>query len=59
MLKPIVVSFIRHGLTLGAGVLVARGYVDASGADSLIGAGLAVFSVIWSIAEKRVAFLKA
>ena len=59
MLKPVVVSFVRHGLTLGAGVLLTKGVVDASGADQLVGAGIAIFSVIWSIAEKRVAFLAA
>jgi hypothetical protein len=57
MSKQFVFSLIRHGLTAGAGVLVAKGAVDAGSADVIVGGLMAAVAVGWSYAEKR--FVKA
>jgi len=40
-------------LTVTGTVLVAKGYVQASEVEPLIGALLTIGSVIWSVADKR------
>ena len=53
MLKPAILALIRHVLTVAGTALVAKGYVQASEVEPLIGAMLTIGSVIWSIADKR------
>lgn len=53
MFAQIVSSLARHALTAGGGYLVAQGAIDASQADLLIGAGVTIAGVVWSIIEKR------
>jgi len=36
-----------------AGVLVAKGVVDAAGSETLIGAVLSIGSVVWSMSHKK------
>ena len=43
----------RHVLTAGGGYLVAQGMIDAEMALQLVGAGVTIAGVIWSIVEKR------
>ena len=53
MLKPAILALIRQILTVVGTALVAKGYVQASEVEPLIGAMLTIGSVIWSVADKR------
>ena len=53
MLKPAILAIIRQILTVAGTALVAKGYVQASEVEPLIGAMLTIGSVIWSVADKR------
>ena len=53
MLKPAILALVRQILTLAGTALVAKGYVQASEVEPLIGALLTIGSVIWSVADKR------
>jgi hypothetical protein len=53
MLKPAILAMIRQILTVAGTALVAKGYIEASDVEPLIGALLTIGSVIWSIADKR------
>ena len=53
MLKPAILALIRQLLTVAGTALVAKGYVEASEVEPLIGAMLTIGSVIWSVADKR------
>lgn len=49
MNKAKVLGIVRHVLTFGSGFLVAKGKIDAPGAEMLIGGLLAVIGGVWSI----------
>jgi len=49
MNKTQVLGIIRHVLTFGSGFLIAKGKLDLTGAETLIGAALALIGGIWSI----------
>ena len=53
MLKPAILALIRQILTVAGTALVAKGLVQASEVEPLIGALLTIGSVIWSVADKR------
>lgn len=53
MLKPAILAIVRQILTVLGTALVAKGYVEATEVEPLIGALLTVGSVIWSVADKR------
>ena len=53
MLKPAILALIRQILTVAGRALVAKGYVQASDIEPLIGALLIIEPVIWSAADKR------
>ena len=53
MLKPAILAIVRQILTVAGTALVARGYVEASDIEPVIGAMLTIGSVVWSIADKR------
>ncbi|HCY99810.1 MAG: hypothetical protein A3D16_20760 [Rhodobacterales bacterium RIFCSPHIGHO2_02_FULL_62_130] len=52
MLKPAILALIRQVLTVAGTALVAKGYVEASQVEPLIGALLTIGSVAWSVADK-------
>ncbi len=52
MLNPAILALIRQILTVAGTALVAKGYVQASEIEPVIGAMLTIGSVIWSIADK-------
>jgi hypothetical protein len=54
MLKPAILALIRQILTVAGTALVAKGYVQASDIEPVIGALLTIGSVVWSVADKRV-----
>ena len=61
MLKSVVVPFItnympnmiRHGAQAAAGALVTNGLLTADQGSQVAGALLAIFTIAWSVAEKR------
>jgi len=53
MLKPAILALIRQVLTVAGTALVAKGYVQASDVEPVVGALLTIGSVIWSVADKR------
>jgi len=53
MLKPAIIGVARHLLTLGAGILIARGTISAADAEILTGAVIAIVGVGLSIYDKR------
>lgn len=42
-----VTPYLRHALQLGAGALVARGTIDASMAELLVGSVASAFAFAW------------
>ena len=53
MLKPAIFALTRQILTVAGTALVAKGFVQASDIEPVIGALLAIGSAIWSVADKR------
>ena len=53
MLKPAILALIRQVLTVAGTALVAKGLLQASDVEPLIGALLTIGSVVWSVADKR------
>lgn len=53
MLKPATLVLPRQILTVAGTALVAKGYVQASDIEPVIGALLTIGSVIWSVTDKR------
>ena len=53
LLNPAILALIRQILTIAGTVLVAKGYVQASDIEPVIGALLTIGSVVWSLADKR------
>ena len=53
MLKPAILAIVRQILTVLGTALVAKGYVEATEVEPLIGALLTAGSAIWSVADKR------
>lgn len=51
-MKMILGLVARHALTTFAGVLVSKGYLDASGTEGFVGAGLLFLGVGWSWWQK-------
>lgn len=50
--RDIILSMIRHGLTLAAGALIAKGTLNEVGADQLTGAIMTIIGVLWGAADK-------
>ena len=53
MLKPAILALVRHIRTVAGTAPVAKGYVQASDIEPVIGAMLTIGSVVWSVADKR------
>ena len=53
MLNPAILALIRQTLTVAGTALVAKGLVQASDLEPVIGAMLTIGSVIWSVTDKR------
>lgn len=56
MNKTQVLGLIRHLLTFGSGFLIAKGKLDVTDAETIIGAALALVGSVWSVVapEKKV-----
>lgn len=53
MLKPAILALLRQILTVAGTAMVAKGYVEASDVEPVIGALLTIGSVVWSVTVKR------
>ena len=53
MLKPAILAIMRQILTVVGTALIAKGNVQASDIEPVIGAMLTIGSVLWSVADKR------
>ena len=53
MLKPAILALTRQILTIAGTALVAKGLIQASDLEPVIGALLTIGSAIWSVADKR------
>lgn len=49
----VLAPLIRSLLQIGAGYLLAEGYITAENVEGLIAAGLAIGTAAWSIREKK------
>lgn len=58
MNKEVLMGFIRHALTLGAGVLITKGYADDATAQQLVGAFMVVIGFVGSWLNKKAADAK-
>jgi len=47
-----ITGILRALLAAGAGYLAGKGIIDAGMTDQLVGAGLTLFTIIWSAAAK-------
>ena len=53
MMSSAVMGIARHLLTMLGGYLVAKGTIDAAAAETIVGAGVSIVGVVWSLMEKR------
>lgn len=53
IIKKIVFGQLRHLLTVASGVLVTKGYLDASMAEAFVGIATGFVGAGWSAVEKR------
>jgi hypothetical protein len=53
MLKPAILALVRQFLTIAGTALVAKGFVQASDVEPVVGALLTIGSALWSVADKR------
>lgn len=51
--KAKMLGLVRHALTVVGGVLIAKGYLEESQMNELIGAALTLFGTGWSVASKK------
>lgn len=47
-----VMAIVRHLLTFLGGIFIALGWLDQQIVDQMIGAGVTVIGVVWSVWEK-------
>lgn len=55
LLKSSIGGLVRHGLGALAGYLVGAGILEAAQTETLVGAGMGLFVVGWSIVQKFMA----
>jgi hypothetical protein len=53
MNTEIMMGFVRHALTLGAGLLIAKGYADESTVNEVVGAVMTLVGFGWSYFHKK------
>ena len=51
-IKPLLGLIARHALTTAAGILASHGYLQSSGTEQFVGAGLLFLGVAWSWWQK-------
>jgi hypothetical protein len=53
MEKEQIFGLVRHALTIVGGALVAKGLIDESIVTDLVGIGMSITGVIWSMKAKK------
>lgn len=53
MNKEQTLGIVRHALTFGGGLLIARGYGDPQLVTELVGGLVSIIGAFWSIKSKR------
>lgn len=53
MNKDIVLGLVRHVITAGGGLVIGKGYIDASAFDAAVGAIVTLIGIGWSVVDKR------
>ena len=48
-----VLGIVRHILTFGSGIVVAKGLLDEATAQAIIGGVLGLIGMIWSVDAKK------
>jgi len=43
-----IMGFIRHALTVGGGIMIARGVINEGGLNEVIGAAMTLIGFVWS-----------
>jgi len=51
--KEVTFALCRHLLTAVGGIGVAKGIVDATSVDALIGGAMTIAGVVWSVWDKK------
>ena len=51
--KDVILGIVRHILTTGGGFLAAKGFIDATEVEVVVGALIALGGFVWSFIEKR------
>lgn len=51
--KRLVAGIVRHVLTTAGGALVANGWIEAEQTTQLVGVGMTIFGLLWSMKSKR------
>lgn len=52
-MNPVFLALVRHLLTLGAGFLASRGVIASSETEVMVGTGIGLVGIIWSIIDKK------
>jgi hypothetical protein len=52
-MNPVFLGLVRHLLTLGAGFLASRGVIASSETEVMVGTGIGLVGIIWSIIDKK------
>jgi hypothetical protein len=45
-------GLIRHALTFGGGIAVAKGWIDTSNLEAVVGALVTIIGAFWSFRQK-------
>lgn len=53
MTKDMWLGVIRHILTIIGSGFAAKGYIDASSVDTIVGASMTIGAVVWSVVDKK------
>ncbi len=53
MQKEQLLGLVRHALTVIGGAAVAKGYIEDSIAQEIIGVVLTVIGIVWSVTSKK------
>jgi hypothetical protein len=53
MTKEKVLGIVRHILTFVGGVIVAKGFIQETASEELIGGIMTLIGVLWSIIDKN------
>jgi hypothetical protein len=56
-MKTTIFSIIRHALTFGAGILVAKGIIPVEHANEAVASIISVVTISWSAYENRKALM--